>query len=128
LAVERNRFEIVKLLLNCLLVDVNKTIPLCSAVHSKRINCLKLLLAHPNIQINAVNEYNETALFFIADYFWRDEKDALREVIDLLIKAGIDSTVKDNYGDTVFDVVRRQARAEVCEVLTQAFAVEISNL
>lgn len=128
LAIDKTNFRLVKLLLDCPVIQVNKIAPLCRAVSNKNIKMVELLLAHPQIEVNALDENRETALFAIADYFWTGETDTLRLIIDLLIEAGIDSSIKNKQGKTAFDVVRDEARHEVFQVLEQAFAVEKNNL
>jgi len=122
-AIRQGPIKMVKLLLSCPVVDVNKTLPLSTAVSADRIEKLKLLLAHPDIQINAVNELGETPLFALANELWLDI-DRLRFTIDLLIKSGIDSTIKNNDGYTALDIVRDYARAVVAQELEKAFAVK----
>ncbi len=121
LAIMADHYDIVQLLLDCPMIDVNATVPLYAAVHRKNIEMIKLLLAHPQIQINAVNEYGETALFAIAEDFWRDI-DNLRLTIDLLIKAGIDSSIKNNYGNTALDIMRNEAQDVVFKALEDALS------
>ncbi len=121
MAIMADHYDIVQLLLDCPMIDVNATVPLYAAVHRKNIEMIKLLLAHPQIQINAVNEYGETALFAIAEDFWRDI-DNLRLTIDLLIKAGIDSSIKNNYGNTALDIMRNEAQDVVFKALEDALS------
>jgi len=124
LAIEAGNCDITQLLLSCPVTDVNTTVPLYMAVIKEDIEIVKLLLAHPKIQVNAVNEDGETALFAVAvspAYELRFAKNALYCIIELLIKAGIDSSIKNNNGDTALDVARK-SEVKIFEVLEQALA------
>lgn len=147
LAVIRDNVDSVQLLLNCPVTDVNATLPLFTAVNKESVEIVKLLLAHPKIQVNAVNEDGETALFAAATNAfdprlqrddsgfckeratWNDfslsaqrfPKNRLSCVVALLIKAGIDSIIKNKNGETAFDRARCCWDGEVFEMLEKAF-------
>jgi len=107
LAVMKDNVDAVKLLLDCPLTQVNKTVPLYRAVRNENVEIVKLLLAHPKIQINAVDAYGETALFaaaVIPGCDLRLYKNRLSCIVALLINAGIDSSIENNNGKTALDV------------------------
>jgi hypothetical protein len=117
--------DIVALLLNCPMVDVNATNPLNVAMSMKSLEINKLFLSRPDINVNAVDGRGETVLFY-AGHRWTKEKFSI--ILDLLIKAGIDSTIKDKDGKTVFDVARSTWKPEMVAILEQAFAQKEKNL
>jgi hypothetical protein len=122
LAIVCNLCDMAQLLLDCPVTDVNVAVPLYAAVKCKNIEMIKLLLAHSQIQINAVTEFGETALFAIVENFWSDDADNLRLIIDLLLNAGIDASIKNSDNKTALDVARYEAQAIVAQELEQALA------
>jgi len=122
LATRLNRCNLMKLLLSYPMIDVNKRFPLYWAIRGGYIEVATLLLAHPNIEINAVNELGETALFGFVDIFYWTSTAYKRDFVNLLINAGIDSTIKNNKDETALDFARRQGRLEVIKILEQALA------
>ncbi len=128
IAIQQRRFDIAELLLNCPVTNVNETVPLYTVVQNKDIKMIKLFLAHPQIQIDTVNELGETALFAIADNKWTDETDRLRSIIDLLLEAGVDSSIKNNNAMTALDVVREEWSDDKIKVLEVALAAKKNNL
>ncbi len=122
LAARLRRCNLMKLLLSYPMIDVNKTFPLYWAIRDGYIEVATLLLAHPNIEINAVNEQGETALFGFVDIFYWTSTAYKRDVVDLLINAGIDSTITNNKGETALDFARRLGSLEVIKILEQALA------
>ncbi len=129
LAVQRNQLEMVKLLLKHPTIDVNDTFPLYWAAYNGHTEMVKLLLAHPQIEVNAVNNAGETALFVFVHTNFPDEG-TLRSILELLINAGADSTIKNNRGETVLDVahVWKRQYIDVIKIFEQVFAMEKNNL
>lgn len=119
-AIVFNKSGPVQLLLDCPVTDVNLEVPLYTAIKHRRIETIKLLLAHPKIHINAVTEYGDTALFAITESFWTNDVDDLRLVIDLLLNAGIDASIKNSDNKTALDVARYEAQAIVAQELENA--------
>lgn len=122
LAIISKYYDIAQLLLNCPVIDVNATVPLYAAIRNKNIEMIKLLLAHPQIQVNAVNEFGDTALFAITESFWSEDVDNLGFIIDLLLNAGIDASIKNSDNKTALDVARNEAQEVIGKELECALA------
>lgn len=126
-AIAYDHLEIVKLLLTHPAIQVNpkhgQSCPLYWAVYYKKIEMVKLLLAHPDIEVNAANSSNgETPLFAVISS--RMCIDKALSMIDLLIKAGADSTIKNKDGETALDLARRYKNTDKVEALEKALAMK----
>jgi len=127
---KNGHLKIVKLLLTHPDIHVNllprqekQKCPLYWATYHGNIEIIKLLLAHSDIQINAVDGYfqGETALF--AAVRTSSSLAVFRSVIDLLINAGVDDTIKNKDGQTALDLARnRTYLTDKVEVLEQTLA------
>lgn len=129
---KNGHLKIIKLLLTHPDIQVNpitgqtkQRCPLYWAVYHSKIEIIKLLLAHPDIQVNSVDGYHtgETALFAAVKTSWPSLA-LFRSVIDLLINAGADSSVKNKDGQTALDVARSYTTADKAEELERALAME----
>ncbi len=129
-AIAYDHLEIVRLLVAHPVTQVNQITghnkavsPLYWATYYHRIEMIKLLVARPDIDVNALDHYTgETPLFASVLIAW-PSMDVFRSVIDLLIDAGADSTVKNKNGQTVFDINYQNVANQV-EVLKQVLAMK----
>lgn len=117
-----DHIDMVKLLLSCPTIDVNKDFPLHLATFHQDVEIVKLLLAHPDIQINATNAQGETALFKVVkhspNFQWPTEE--LHLIIKLLVEAGIDSSIVNKDGETANEVALRRSKIDFCDRLQEA--------
>lgn len=127
---KNSHLKVVKLLLTRPDIQVNpmpkQPCSLFWATHHYKIEIIKLLLAHPDMQINAVDGLykGETALF-AAVHGSQPNITTFHSVINLLINAGADDTIKNTEGQTALDVARSHTyTAEKAEVLEQILAIK----
>lgn len=107
MALNTNKIKIIKILLNAPTIDPNNYPPNSSPpLHWTIINgkweCLKLLLSHPKININVLDENGNTSLFAaIHSYF------TTLSIEKMLLNNKLDITIANKEGNTILHHVCR---------------------
>ncbi|KOO47156.1 ankyrin repeat-containing protein, partial [Chrysochromulina tobinii] len=77
-----------------------------------REGCVRLLLEAKAIEVNAKNNYDQTALHYAAH-------DGYLAIAKRLLEGGADVTLRDKYGETAIDLARKQGKSEVVALLSE---------
>lgn len=75
----------------------------------------KFLIYEQRLDINAQNDWGETALFLIAEY--DNEEEQLIKIAKLLIDSGIDVSIKDNEGNTAYEYAVKNGNTKLASVI-----------
>lgn len=86
-------------------LDHNKQSPLCYAVGNNHIQCVQLLLLH-GADPNFIQNWGNTAMHICATSV------ATKAVFDLLLTAGGDLSIRNDFGKTPVDEMGRKRRKE----------------
>lgn len=118
LAYQKNKLEGARFLLSSLKANVNALGPenmtaLIIAAANGDIGWVKLLLEQPGILGNIQQEFNGyTALIYAAKYGFLD-------VVEALLQAEVDPTIRDAEGETALFVAAKQGHPKIVERLLQ---------
>lgn len=81
-------------------------------------NMIEVLMKHPNANPNAVDNYGNTALFYLFPVLsnWDKKMTALKSV-NILLQAGTDPNLRNKMGQTFLDVVRSRSNTSESRAL-----------
>jgi ankyrin repeat protein len=91
--------------------------PLMEAVYMANMDVIKVLLS-ANVDVNAKNQYGETALMTV--FVGGDEP----EIVSLLLDAGADKELVNVDGESAADIAHRLSRAQAFSVLCNKVKTE----
>jgi len=91
--------------------DSGRTALICASIYGRE-GCVRLLLEAKAIEVNAKNNYDQTALHYAAH-------DGYLAIAKRLLEGGADVTLRDKYGETAIDLARKQGKSEVVALLSE---------
>lgn len=98
--------------------------PLHMVASEVDVSSMRVLLALPDIVVNAVDRDGETPLFLALDEAWTKTK---RQAIRVLLDAGADVMMRSNDGDTVIDKAIEDENQAVLFMLLAAVPADTPN-
>lgn len=124
--------EMMKFILSLEKVDVNKVdvnllSPIFMAIDSANVECVKLLLQRPEIQLNNVNKLKETPLLYACSMLDRNgNQEEYIEIVKVLVnQPGIKLNCRDAFGRTPLLVATAYDSAEIVSFLLKTPGVKI---
>ena len=124
--------EMMKFILSLEKVDVNKVdvnllSPIFMAIDSANVECVKLLLKRPEIQLNNVNKLKETPLLYACSMLDRNgNQEEYIEIVKILVnQPGIKLNCRDAFGRTPLLVATAYDSAEIVSFLLKTPGVKI---
>jgi ankyrin repeat protein len=116
-AAVKGRTDVIRVLLEAgadqQVQDTYGWTPLMRAADSRRLEVVRVLLGSPGVNLDARQEYGQTALHIAA----AAGDDA---IVNLLVASGADVTARDNRGNTPAAIARLADHAELAEQLDRA--------
>ena len=108
--------------------DFQSRSPLHQAVRSLRIDVVKFLLSCKGININVVDDENQTVLHYLFDKKFLSFDEESREIVELLLERGIDWTSRSDLNVTFYGVASLNKHEKFCGLIEETLSLSAGEL